>query len=75
MVKTLKRALRRHHIERLRRAWRRHYHGNTSSMPTRGKEIGRIVNTATLCSCALCDPHKQKGVFWKNRRENYGNDV
>jgi hypothetical protein len=46
-----KRAVRRHHRERLKRA-RRFYWG----MDLRGDErrIGLLVNTAAICSCWMC---------------------
>jgi hypothetical protein len=57
MTKDLKRALRRHHIARLKRARRFYFRDDLAKNPV---ALGKIVTTATPCSCALCgNPRKR----------------
>ncbi|HDR9103702.1 hypothetical protein [Paraburkholderia sp. A3RO-2L] len=54
--KEASRALRRHHIARLKRARRFYFRDDLSTHPV---ALGKIVTTATPCSCALCgNPRK-----------------
>lgn len=50
-LKDLKRALRRHHVVRLKKA-RRWYHGTDQWQNP--KWIGKAVHTPQLCSCWMC---------------------
>ena len=54
--KSMKRALRRHHIARLKRARRFYFWLDWTENPV---ALGRLVHTATPCSCYMCgNPRK-----------------
>tara|TARA_R100001530_G_scaffold65167_1_gene46670 strand:- start:772 stop:1047 length:276 start_codon:yes stop_codon:yes gene_type:complete len=61
-MKNMKRALRRHHVDRLKKVRSRYNHAtlrmNDEDMARR---VGMLVNTATLCSCEMCgNPRNRK---------------
>ena len=59
-MKDIKRSLRRHHVERLKKTRSTYYNGYAKNNPA---ELGAIVQTATLCSCPLCgNPRKHFGI-------------
>jgi len=49
--KTKSRAIRRHHVARLKQS-RRFYHGQDMSQLPR--QLGKVVATAAVCSCWMC---------------------
>ena len=54
------RALRRHHLARMKGQWRRRLGGMLP--PVQARRIGRHARTATLCSCWLCgNPRRHFG--------------
>lgn len=56
MAKPMTRALRRHHVARLKRN-RRFYYGN--DLAKKPADLGMTVTTAARCSCAMCgNPRK-----------------
>ncbi|KVP75411.1 hypothetical protein [Burkholderia ubonensis] len=56
MAKAMTRALRRHHIARLKRARRFYFGKDLAKDPV---DLGITVTTAARCSCALCgNPRK-----------------
>ena len=56
MAKTMTRALRRHHIARLKQS-RRFYYGCDLTQTPKG--LGKVVATAASCSCWMCgNPRK-----------------
>ncbi len=61
-MKDMKRALRRHHLLRLKKA-RRWYYGRDLWLSP--EEIGKVVRSARLCSCWMCG----------NRRKYFGLSV
>lgn len=55
-TKDMKRALRRHHMERMKQKATRLYGGYAAGRP---KSIGRLANTRVPCSCYMCgNPRK-----------------
>lgn len=53
-MKDLKRSIRRHHMERLKKNRCKYYNGN--KLP---RVIGMLAHTATICSCHMCgNPRK-----------------
>lgn len=50
-MKNMKRALRRHHVARLKKA-RRYYWGQDIRQDA--KSLGKVVETPTPCSCWMC---------------------
>jgi hypothetical protein len=69
-MKDNKRALRRHHIERLKKSRLFHWGRNLTG---RHKELGKAVNSPCSCSCCLCgNPRKwwnEKSI--QERRQMY----
>jgi hypothetical protein len=68
-MKNPKRAIRRHHISRLK-AKRKTYYGHNplqqtfeggSEEPLTGKSLGLTVNSPQLCSCAMCGNPRRTG--------------
>ena len=51
MKEQIDRSIRRHHIERLKKA-RKNYWGR--DLTSDDKALGKLVHTATLCSCQMC---------------------
>ncbi|GGD74627.1 hypothetical protein [Caballeronia grimmiae] len=49
--KSTKRALRRHHLARVKRARRFYFCGDLS---LEGNAVGKLAHTATPCSCFMC---------------------
>lgn len=65
MSKSDKRAIRRHHAQRLRKN-RKHYYGyDQSPVEFLDRALGMVVHTAKLCSCYACG----------NSRNFYGNSL
>jgi len=70
-MKNSKRAVRRHHVQRLKHR-RRHYwgygspsHGYLSSCPTEmdGTQLGKVVHTPHPCSCPSCGNPRRHSWF------------
>ena len=73
VIKNMKRAVRRHHVDRLRKVRSRYNHAGIdrfayASNPVRAfsekefsRRLGMLIHTATLCSCGMCgNPRKSK---------------
>lgn len=57
-MESMKRALRRHHAKRLKKNRKQHW-----GMPLEPKALGRVLNTATPCSCWMCgNPRRRFGT-------------
>lgn len=68
MSKETLRAIRRHHIERLKSKWQRtqwknQANANFPSLISEAKQSGMFVKTRALCSCWMCgNPRKYWGL-------------
>lgn len=63
MHETKKRSLRRHHLDRIKHKRSNYYSLATWQIDVETKErhLGRIANTAKLCSCWMCgNPRKHR---------------
>ena len=73
ILKDMKRAVRRHHVDRLKKARSRYNHvgidrfayasnsKTTYSKKEFGRRLGMLIHTATLCSCDMCgNPRRRK---------------
>ena len=75
------RALRRHHIERLKAKWKRSQWKNAASVAipslmSEGKQSGMFVATRALCSCWMCgNPRKYWGECSVQERRLMQNDA
>lgn len=61
-MKSLKRSIRRHHIERLKNS-RKHYYQYTNGVVQTPRQLGLVVNTAQLCSCSGCGNPRRHSWF------------
>ena len=64
MDKDLKRALRRHHVNRLKKKRVNYYGGYARELPERERlrTVGVFVNTVPVCSCWMCgNPRRHLG--------------
>jgi hypothetical protein len=59
------RALRRHHLARLKKARRWHWGRDLGQEP---RTLGLAVNTPCICSCWMCRPRKHAGPTVQERR-------
>lgn len=66
-MKDMQRAIRRHHVARLKRLRRGYHSQDLSANP---KWIGRVVQTPQLCSCRACG--NQRHWEGRTRQEQRG---
>jgi len=66
----MKRAIRRAHRQRLKNK-RKYYYGWGDDLPLEGGRLGVVVNTPTVCSCAMCgNPRRHHNRVTKAEKIN-----
>ena len=71
-MKNKQRALRRHHLDRVKKKRKHYWHGNAGADP---RSAGLCLGTPCLCSCWMCGNQRKYHGLTIQERKSIGDQV